>query len=306
MSILVSNNAYSTLASSILAVDTTLTVASGGGSLFPAASTTTGTYFYATLINTSNQLEIVKVTNRSTDTLTIVRAQDGTTARTYSSGDRIELRPVAALFQEIIQSTPAGSLMPYAGSSAPTGWLLCYGQPVSRTTYAALFTALGTTYGVGDGSTTFNLPDLRGRVIAGKDDMGGTSANRLTDLTDGLDGDVLGDAGGTESNTLDRSALPNITLTTDSQGAHRHYMFRNDINGADITGDADYFVSWEKTTDESQRYNLEGGTTPDATLGRTSESGNHTHTTESINGDVTQTVVNNVQPTLILNYIIKT
>jgi microcystin-dependent protein len=90
-------------------------------------------------------------------------------------------------------------VLDYAGSSAPTGWLLCYGQAVSRSTYSALFTAISTTYGVGDGSTTFNLPDCRGRVSAGKDDMGGSSANRLTDQTDGLDGDTLGDTGGTET-----------------------------------------------------------------------------------------------------------
>ena len=72
---------------------------------------------------------------------------------------------------------PAGMLFPFAGASAPTGYLLCHGQAVSRTTYADLFTAIGTTYGTGDGSSTFNLPDLRGRVIAGQDDMGGSSAN---------------------------------------------------------------------------------------------------------------------------------
>lgn len=56
---------------------------------------------------------------------------------------------------------------------------MCFGQAVSRTTYAALFAAIGTAYGAGDGSTTFNVPDMRGRVAAGKDDMGGTAAGRL-------------------------------------------------------------------------------------------------------------------------------
>jgi microcystin-dependent protein len=74
---------------------------------------------------------------------------------------------------------PPGIVLPYAGSAAPNGWLLCYGQAVSRITYATLFAAVGTTYGVGDGSTTFNLPDARGRVIAGRDNMGGTDASRL-------------------------------------------------------------------------------------------------------------------------------
>ena len=84
----------------------------------------------------------------------------------------------------------------YAGATAPTGWLLCYGQAISRTTYSALFTAISTTYGVGNGTTTFTLPDMRGRAVAGQDDMGGTSANRLTTP---INGDTLGAAGGTEA-----------------------------------------------------------------------------------------------------------
>ena len=102
MAVLVKNNAFSTLASNILIGATSITVAAGTGSRFPAAGG--ADYFYATLINTSNQLEIVKVTTRSTDTLTVVRAQDGTTARAYSSGDRIELRVTAALIQDIRDS----------------------------------------------------------------------------------------------------------------------------------------------------------------------------------------------------------
>lgn len=73
-----------------------------------------------------------------------------------------------------------GTVLPFAGSTAPDGWLLCYGQAVSRTTYAVLFAVIGTTYGIGDGSTTFNVPDLRGRVAAGKDDMGGSAAGVIT------------------------------------------------------------------------------------------------------------------------------
>lgn len=63
---------------------------------------------------------------------------------------------------------PAGVVVPYGGTAAPTGWLSCDGAAVSRTVYAPLFAAIGTTYGVGDGSTTFNLPDLRGRFPLGK------------------------------------------------------------------------------------------------------------------------------------------
>jgi len=63
---------------------------------------------------------------------------------------------------------PVGSIMPYGGSSAPIGWLLCQGQAVSRTTYASLFAVLGTAYGAGDGHTTFNLPNLQQRFPLGK------------------------------------------------------------------------------------------------------------------------------------------
>ena len=106
MAVLVKNNAFSTLASGINNVVTSITVAAGTGSRFPAAGGSD--YFYATLIDTSNNMEIVKVTARSTDTLTVVRGQDGTTARSFSSSDRIELRVTAALLSDIRDSiTPA-------------------------------------------------------------------------------------------------------------------------------------------------------------------------------------------------------
>jgi len=104
-----------------------------------------------------------------------------------------------------ISALPIGVVIPYAGAAAPAGWLLCFGQNVSRTTYAGLFAAIGTAHGAGDGSTTFGLPDLRGRVVAGKDDMGGTSANRIT-LS--LNGDILGAAGGAETHTITEAQLP--------------------------------------------------------------------------------------------------
>ena len=64
-------------------------------------------------------------------------------------------------------------------NSAPTGWLKANGSAVSRTTYADLFTAIGTTFGVGDGSTTFNIPDLRGEFIRGWDDSRGIDSGRV-------------------------------------------------------------------------------------------------------------------------------
>jgi len=67
-----------------------------------------------------------------------------------------------------VANVPAGVFFPYGGTTAPSGYLLCNGAAVSRTTYADLFAAIGTAYGVGDGSTTFNVPDVRGRFVLGK------------------------------------------------------------------------------------------------------------------------------------------
>tara|TARA_R110000796_G_scaffold109198_1_gene220541 strand:- start:1866 stop:2684 length:819 start_codon:yes stop_codon:yes gene_type:complete len=75
-------------------------------------------------------------------------------------------------------TAPSGTVIQFAGSSAPAGYLKANGNAVSRTTYAALFAAIGTTYGTGDGSTTFNLPDLRGEFVRGLDDGRGVDAGR--------------------------------------------------------------------------------------------------------------------------------
>lgn len=108
-------------------------------------------------------------------------------------------------------SLPAGSISQYAGAVAPPDWLLAYGQAVSRTTYAALFAAIGTTFGAGDGSTTFNLPDFRGRNAVGKDNMGGVAANRVTTGGGGVDGLTLGAVGGGETKTLTTAQTPSHT-----------------------------------------------------------------------------------------------
>ncbi|WP_455027341.1 phage tail protein [Neisseria elongata] len=79
---------------------------------------------------------------------------------------------------KVAQAAPSGQIAFFAGSSAPAGWLKANGAAVSRTTYAALFAAIGTTYGAGDGSTTFNLPDLRGEFMRGWDDGRGIDRGR--------------------------------------------------------------------------------------------------------------------------------
>lgn len=104
---------------------------------------------------------------------------------------------------------PAGIYMPFAGTAAPSGWLLCAGQSVNRADYPDLFTAIGTIYGNGSvPGTTFAVPDLRGRVPGGKDDMGGSAASRLTTGGSGVNGATLGAVGGAETHTLSTTQIP--------------------------------------------------------------------------------------------------
>lgn len=108
-----------------------------------------------------------------------------------------------------------GTVLDFAGSAAPDGWLLCYGQAISRSDYSVLFAKIGTTFGAGDGSTTFNLPDCRGRVSAGKDNMGGTAASRMTASAGGIDAATLGAAGGAATHALTVAQMPSHTHTYD-------------------------------------------------------------------------------------------
>jgi len=96
----------------------------------------------------------------------------------------------------VVDSSPSGTVTAFAGATAPSGWLLCDGSAISRTTYSGLFSAIGTAHGTGDGSTTFRLPDFRGRFLRGVD--GGVAQNdpdrasRTASNTGGNTGDAVG------------------------------------------------------------------------------------------------------------------
>jgi microcystin-dependent protein len=126
---------------------------------------------------------------------------------------------------------PIGASVDFWGATAPnSSFVLAYGQAVSRTTYATLFSLLGTTYGTGDGSTTFNIPDLRGRVVAGKDDMGGSAAGLLSNSF--MTGPTtLGGSGGSESRQLATENLPPYTPSgTISGGQLSVFWGKNGFN----------------------------------------------------------------------------
>jgi microcystin-dependent protein len=139
---------------------------------------------------------------------------------------------------------PVGAVLPYAGTGVPSGWLLCDGSPVSRSTYATLFGVIGVQYGAGNGSTTFNLPDLRGRVVVGYN---------------GSDGDfnAVGKVGGEKAHVLSYNEMPR----------HKHSagdIYPNDDNswiGSDPYGWGDIRVGDGDGTYQCQRWydtSLEG------------------------------------------------
>ncbi len=133
--------------------------------------------------------------------------------------------------QIVIPGAYSGKIEPCVLASTPAGWLMCAGQAVSRTRYADLFAAIGTTFGAGDGSTTFNLPDLRGRAFAGLDNMGGSSANVVTDPS----ADSIGGAMGEETHTL----------TVDEMPTHRHSITNMNSQTTNPTGG---FSAYDTTT----------------------------------------------------------
>jgi microcystin-dependent protein len=167
-------------------------------------------------------------------------------------------------------NNPPGMVVQFAGSVAPTGWLLCDGSAVSRVAYPALFTAIGTTYGAGDGSTTFNLPNLKGRVPVGRDVAQGSF-------------DTIGETGGETG----------VTLTTAQMPSHNHGI--NDPSHSHIQ-----HASTLYHTGSNQYAGSAGAGIQVATVGT---SGAFTGITIQNNGS--DQAHNNLQPYIVMNYIIR-
>lgn len=166
---------------------------------------------------------------------------------------------------------PPGFIIPWANNSLPTGFLLCDGSNVSRTTYADLFAAIGTTYGAGDGSSTFGLPSLDGRQLlfqaASSNNVGTTAGSATIDPTNhvtltnnqGIAGNVTV-SGNIVGHQLTESQLPNVAGTVDflnrGQGATNTTIFQgNSVTGAfsDAGAGAAYGVGWQGESANASR-----------------------------------------------------
>lgn len=221
-----------------------------------------------------------------------------------------------------VDTTPVGVIQAYAGSSAPTGWLLAYGQAISRTTYSALYAVVGTTYGTGDGSTTFNLPDLRGRIPAGLDNMGGSAASRLTSGNSGITATTLGATGGDERVHQHTHTQNAHTHTQDShnhtqnshnhtQDAHGHTLWNaNSLTmGSSESGTPDFVrsifnrVAFDNYS--TQWYAAPTTATNQATTATNQAATATNQSTTATNQNFGSGAAQNVQPTIVLNYIIK-
>ena len=187
---------------------------------------------------------------------------------------------------------PAGVVLPYAGATAPTGFLLCYGQAISRTTYAVLFAAIGTTYGAGDGSTTFNLPDLRGRAAFGKGDMGGVEAGRLNSVI----GSALGATGGAQLEAAGVSVSVSGGISGFTGGSLGVHVDGYTTSGADNHTNATGGGSDVAAGNHGHSVSADGATSGSLVVGG-SFSGS---------GSGATAAVTNVPPAIVLNQIIST
>jgi microcystin-dependent protein len=193
---------------------------------------------------------------------------------------------------------PIGAGIDYWGSTAPnSSFAFPYGQTISRTAYAAMFALVGTTYGNGDGSTTFNLPDKRGRISVALDTMGGTASGRVTSATGGIDGTTVGATGGGQTYTMQRSDIPNVAPTfTGSAGTVSVTGNQGDVlAGSPIVGGVP--VGQSAPGDAVENGSLitptaSGTFTPQGTI-------------QSLNGGVTQTPMKIMPSSIVVPYLMR-
>jgi len=179
-----------------------------------------------------------------------------------------------------IEGVNTGIVVPWGSASIPSGFLLCDGQAVSRTTFSALFAVIGTTYGSGDGSTTFNVPDLRDRTVCG------VSAANAKTLAQTVGANTVTPTGNVGGNVSGNAA--STTLTTQQIPSHSH----NCPGGT--------FVEGPNAAAPS-------GSPSVGSTGNTGGGQGHTHTlSANISGTFTGNANSVLQPTLVMNYIIKT
>lgn len=199
---------------------------------------------------------------------------------------------------------PVGTIVPFAGpdTKVPDGWLLCNGDNVSRTTYAALFAIIGEYWGEGNNSTTFNLPDMRGVFLRG---VSGTSTDSFKDPNASSRG--YRHSGGNTGNNVgsyqsDEYESHKHDASSSSTGSHSHYTVRN---VTEASGSLTSSTTIAKHTDSDhgdsdEEYYLYGSTST-ANIGKTNSSGSHSHTitTDKEGGNETR------PQNAFVNYIIK-
>lgn len=190
---------------------------------------------------------------------------------------------------------PLAGVLPFFGTTAPnSSFVFPYGQAISRTTYSALFALVSTNFGTGDGSTTFNLPDLRGRVLAALDNMGGSAASRLANGSMSAVRHTMGGAGGADTNTLGLTQLPTGITVTGTVTVTNTGI--NDIarvnNGSSNLQDA-------QTSLGTPNSRVFPGTT--AVGSQITSTGSNTLTSNNTSG----AAHDNLQPTILCNYIMR-
>jgi microcystin-dependent protein len=205
--------------------------------------------------------------------------------------------------------TPVGSFKPFGGTTAPTGWLLCDGSAVSRTTYANLFAVLGTSYGAGDGSTTFNLPDTRGRTIVGKN----SATFAVLGATGGAETVVADLASHTHTGPSHTHTVSGTTGSDTSDHVHAGTTDSGGPSGATILT----FTTLDVTSGgASARVNsiTEGSTSHTHTYTTGGRSSNHNHNFSATSNPAGTGVTgsagtggghSNLQPYQVANHIVK-